>query len=105
MSVAFTVPLRGKAATGIHCLSGACAGPSTLTGITVSTLSVTLLSGLVASFLDTTLFLLFLYVSLFNIHYMHMMQVGKIKFMNPCINDKTDCYYCQAFTKSIGSFL
>lgn len=79
MSVAFAVPLRGKAATGTDCLSAAHAGQSSLgwTGTTVSTLSVTLLSGLVASFFDMTLFLLFLYIRLFNIHYMHVMQVGK----------------------------
>lgn len=47
-------------------------------------------------------FFIFLTSLLFNIHHMHIMQIGK-KVLNPCITEKTDwSYYCQPFTMSSG---
>lgn len=38
---------------------------------------------------------------LFNMHYMHMMQVGK-QLLNPCIKDKTDWYYAKRALSQLG---
>lgn len=62
-----------------------CLVSQTLT-VTVSSLLVTLLSGLVISFSDVTFY--FLTSLLFSIYYMHMTPVGK-KVLNPCIKNKT----------------